>query len=136
MLVENIMTKKVVTVELDTEVKQIKKIFHDISIHHVIVVENKVVRGVISDRDVLKCVSPYVGTPAEEARDTYTLTKKAHQIMSRKVISVNPTTPLRVAAKLLLKENISNLPVVDESNILKGIISWKDLLRAALKERD
>ena len=133
MIIEDIMTKKVITVELDTEVKQIKKIFHDINIHHVIVVENKVVRGVISDRDVLKCISPYAGTPAEEERDSYTLTKKAHQIMSRKVISVIPSTTLRVAAKLLLKENISCLPVVDESNIIKGIVSWRDLLLAATK---
>jgi hypothetical protein len=43
--------------------------------------------GVISDRDLLRALSPYVGTASENARDTATLRKRVHQIMPVGIVS-------------------------------------------------
>lgn len=94
------------------------------------VVEQNRLVGVISDRDVLKAISPYVGTPAETLHDTATLNKRAHQIMTRDPITVSPEMPVMDAVKIFNRNKISCLPVVDKNRRPLGIVSWRDVLRA------
>ena len=54
---------------------------------------------------------------------------RAHQIMTRKVISVKPGTPITDAANIMLQQHISGLPVVNEIGNLVGIISEGDFIR-------
>ena len=56
---------------------------------------------------------------------------RAHQIMTRKVISVKPDTSIADAANTMLQQHISGLPVVDEAGKLVGIISEGDFIRRA-----
>jgi CBS domain-containing protein len=54
---------------------------------------------------------------------------RAHQIMTRPVITVAPETPIVEAANTMLQRHISGLPVVDKAGHLVGIISEGDFLR-------
>ena len=54
---------------------------------------------------------------------------RAHQIMTRKVITVKADTPIQDAANLMLKQHISGLPVVDDAGRLIGIVSEGDFIR-------
>ena len=56
---------------------------------------------------------------------------RAHQIMTRKVISVTPDTSIADAANTMLQQHISGLPVVGEAGNLVGIISEGDFIRRA-----
>ena len=56
---------------------------------------------------------------------------RAHQIMTRKVISVKPDTSIADAASTMLQQHISGLPVVSETGKLVGIISEGDFIRRA-----
>src|SRR6516225_7006292 len=56
--------------------------------------------------------------------------------MTRRVVTVTPDTPILVAAKLMLENHISGLPVVDASARVVGIISETDLLREDGKSAD
>jgi CBS domain-containing protein len=56
---------------------------------------------------------------------------RAHQIMTRKVISVKPDTSIVDAANTMLQKHISGLPVVNEIGKLVGIISESDFIRRA-----
>jgi len=47
---------------------------------------------------------------------------RAHQLMTGKVISVAPETTIGDAAKLMLKNHVSGLPVVDDEGTLVGIV--------------
>jgi CBS domain-containing protein len=53
---------------------------------------------------------------------------RAKDIMSTDVISVKETDPIFDAVKLLVENNISGLPVVDDDMNLTGILSEKDLV--------
>ena len=53
---------------------------------------------------------------------------KAKDIMTRKVITVNPETEVVQAARLLLDHHINGLPVVDNEGNLKGILCQSDLI--------
>ncbi len=128
MNVNEIMTAKVITIGMDDTLGQIQKLFGKHKFHHVLVLEDEDLIGVISDRDVLKEISPYVNTLSEDSRARKTLTKKAHQIMTRKPITVKPDIVVEDAASIMLKKNISCLPVVSPSGNIEGILSWKDIL--------
>ncbi len=54
---------------------------------------------------------------------------RAHQIMTRKVITVKAETSIREAADLMLRHHISGLPVVDVTGKLLGIVSEGDFMR-------
>lgn len=51
--------------------------------------------------------------------------------MSKNVITVSPQATLAEAIKMLLKDNIKSLPVVDEGGKLLGIISRRRILSDA-----
>jgi len=56
---------------------------------------------------------------------------RAHQIMTRQVITVDPETSVVEAANKMLQHHISGLPVVDAAGKLIGIISEGDFIRRA-----
>jgi CBS domain-containing protein len=54
---------------------------------------------------------------------------RAHQIMTKPVITVSPETTIVEAANIMLQRHISGLPVVDSSGELVGIVSEGDFIR-------
>lgn len=54
---------------------------------------------------------------------------RAHQIMTRPVVTVKPETTILEAANMMLRHHISGLPVVDNDGKLVGMISEADFLR-------
>jgi len=130
--VDSIMSRRVVTATMDNTLATIQELFKEHRFHHLLVVEGPKLVGVISDRDLLKAISPNIGTLSETERDRATLNKRAHQIMSRNPISATASTPIEAAAKLLIEKKVSCLPITTKENSLAGILSWKDIMKALL----
>ena len=131
MALGNLMTARVVTVEMDDRLEVVKEIFDTMHFHHLLVIdEHKKLSGVLSDRDLLRALSPYVGSAAETARDLATLNQRVHQIMTRHPVTLRPHSGVAEAVNLLLKNRISCIPIVDDDFKPVGIVSWRDLLRA------
>jgi acetoin utilization protein AcuB len=131
MALSNIMTARIVTVEMDDRLEVVKEIFDTMNFHHLLVVdEHKKLSGIVSDRDLLRALSPYVGSAAETARDLATLNKRVHQIMSRHPITLRPQSEIADAVNLLLEHPISCIPIVDDECKPVGIVSWRDLLKS------
>ena len=133
MLVGSIMATKVVTVEMDDSLQTIRDLFRNLRFHHLLVIGEKRLVGIISDRDYLKAVSPYLDTLSETTRDRATLNKRAHQIMSHNLITISKETSVESAAQIMIQKKISCLPITDSDGITLGIVTWKDLLQALLQ---
>lgn len=131
MNVDQIMTRDVVTVSMDDSLEWIQRVFSEYRFHHVVVTENGQVVGVISDRDVLKNLSPFVGKITERSQDSASLQRRAHQIMTRTLVYSDEETPVREAMQTMLRERVSCLPVVDGRRRCMGIVTWRDLLANA-----
>jgi acetoin utilization protein AcuB len=128
-LVSQIMSRRVVTVDMDDRLQVAKEIFDNVKFNHLLVIdEDNQLQGVLSHRDLVRALSPNLGTAAEFVRDTDTLQKRVHQVMSHEPITVSPDIDIKQASQLILKHGIGCLPVL-ENNIILGIITWKDLLR-------
>lgn len=131
-VIGRIMTTRVVTVEMDDSLEVVRDIFKKVRFHHLLVVDNDKLVGIISDRDMLKAVSPFVGTMSETTRDRATLNKRVHQIMSHHPVTVRSSCSLQEAAELMLARGISSLPITTIGGEVLGIVTWKDVLRAIL----
>jgi len=136
MKISSIMTKEVITVDMDSSLGAICGMFDDKRFHHLLVVEDDGLCGVISDRDVLKALSPFLNTPAEQTRDLATLDKRSHQIMSRKPTTITKETSAKDAVRLMFQKNISCLPVISSDGKIEGIVTRKDLLGAYSQQVD
>jgi acetoin utilization protein AcuB len=134
--VESIMTRKVVTVEMDDTLQTVKEIFDRLLIHHLLVVEEGRLFGVLSDRDLLKALSPNLGTSTESFKDRATLNKRVHQIMSREPISLAPQASVLDAVRTFNAHRISCLPIVDVDGRPVGVVSWRDILRSLIERPD
>ena len=134
MSIKNVMTGKVVTVKMDDPLSAVKEIFEAQRFHHVLVVENGKLFGVVSDRDLLKALSPRLGTLAETDKDTATLNKRVHQIMTRKPVTLHPEATLLDAVRVFKVHRISCITLVDEEGRPVGILSWRDLLMAMAEQ--
>lgn len=53
---------------------------------------------------------------------------KARDIMNKNIVSVKKDTPIFEAVKLLVENNISCLPVIEDDMTLVGILSEKDVV--------
>jgi len=54
---------------------------------------------------------------------------RAHQIMTRSVITVKPDTTIVEAANIMLERHVSGLPVVNDAGKLVGVVSEGDFIR-------
>jgi acetoin utilization protein AcuB len=127
MTVDSIMSREVVTVSPDAALVDIRKRLQEGGVNHMVVVEDGTLRGVISDRDVLEAISPFLDTYSEEHRDVKTLSQPASEIMQADPITATPDTPIEEASRTLLDNRVSSLPVV-EGDELMGIVTGKDML--------
>lgn len=131
MILDSIMSRQVVTVSMDDTLMEVRRLLSVYQIHHVVVVDHRKVVGIVSDRDILAHLSPFVGTATERTVDAACLGRKVHQIMTRKLIVGTPATTVPEAAQLILKHGVSCLPVVGLDWECLGVVTWRDLLRCA-----
>ncbi|AFU68248.1 CBS_pair domain superfamily protein [Psychroflexus torquis ATCC 700755] len=90
-----------------------------------VVDDQKRVIGIISEGDCVKQISEsrYYNMPMEDV--------SVEKYMSKEVNTISPDVSLFDAANLFLKSKRRRFPVVENDRII-GIVSQKDILRAAL----
>src|SRR3546814_19196525 len=102
MRVMDMWTSSPISVRLDYNLATIKQICDSHGFHHLLVVAEDELFGIISDRDVLRAISPFVDSVSERAIDAATMKRHAHQIMTRKPVTTRPDVAVEVAARRLL----------------------------------
>lgn len=137
----DVMSRNVATVTPDTPITEIAEILLGRHISAVPVVDGAgAVIGIVSEGDLIR--RQEIGTdkhpswwlhlltaPEDQARDyVKSHGHKASDVMTGKVVSVGPDTPLDEVATLLERHHIKRVPVVDNGK-LAGIVSRADLIR-------
>jgi len=114
---------------MDDPLSTVKEIFDNTKFHHLLVVEGSKLYGIISDRDLLKSLSPNVDAIAATDKDLASLNKKAHQIMMRKLITIDESSSIKDAIELFNNNKISCIPVINTNNEPVGMLSWRDIMK-------
>lgn len=129
MKISKLMTKHLVVVTMDDPLSKVKDIFDQTEFHHLLVVEGDNLFGVISDRDLLRSLSPKIDTAGATSKDLASLNKKAHQIMTRKPIYLNENASPQDAVDIFNQNKISCIPITNDDGKPVGILSWRDIMK-------
>ena len=93
-----------------------------LNMHHVPVVRDRKVIGMLSDRDIL--LHAHLKNGATVVPD-----KLVSEVMGKRLVMCNPETSIATVAEMMLSQHIHALPVVDKDGKLVGIITSSDLIR-------
>ncbi len=125
MLVDDVMTRKVVSVDREDPLTEVLNKLRAYRISCVIVCEEDLPLGLISERDIVGVAFNYVSGKGEDRL-------QAGQLMSPSLTTVRSGDPLERAIEIVEEERIRHLPVVDDDGRLVGLVTQTDLLRASL----
>jgi acetoin utilization protein AcuB len=132
MLVEDVMQRDLITVTPGTTLPEALRLSRGRGIRHLPVMDDGDLVGIVSDRDLKRAMaSP--ATSLERHELNYLLEKVTmEEIMTRAVITVGPMLPVEEAARLMIKERISALPVTEQGRVV-GIVTETDVLELFLR---
>jgi CBS domain-containing protein len=136
--VGDVMTRDVVTVTVDTPFKQIGQLMDEHHISAIPVVDaDRAVVGIVSEADLLLKTEAGGEEPGGWTSDARDRRAKAHAqtaagLMSSPAVSVAPNVPLAAAARLMRKQSVKRLPVVEDGRLV-GIVSRADVLKSYLR---
>ena len=132
MLVNNWMSKNVITIDEKDSMQNAMKHLKEHDIRMLPVMKKGKLVGIVTDRD-LKKASASDATTLEIHELLYLLTKiKVKDIMTRDVITVPPDYTVEETAQVLQKNRISGAPVVAADGQLVGTITQTDLFRVLI----
>lgn len=119
------MTTELITATEDQTIQEICKIMSDHDIGCVVVVKrlvggNKPI-GIITERDIVR----EIGTS-----DLILAQKPIRELMKYPLVTISPNTSIKEAIEIMQTKNIRRLLVVDNDDIVKGILTQKDVFNA------
>lgn len=127
------MSNEVVTIESGSTLKKVTETMVNKGFRRVPIVNNGNLVGIVTATDIVR----YLGsgnifkelktTNAEEA-----LNIEIDKIMSKDLLTITPDSKLSEAAKLINKNNIGSLPVLEDSLIV-GLITEHDLVKSIVE---
>ena len=121
--VRDFMTTNVITIDVEGTVLEASKLMHPQDVGDLVVMEGVVAKGIVTERDLVRRVMAQ-----KKPLDT-----KVSEVMSDPLITIDEESPLRDAARKMVKYKIRRLPVT-RNNVLVGIIATSDFARHLSKK--
>lgn len=136
MIVSDVMTEEVHTLSPHTPLKEAARrmVSAEVSGMPVVDDDGRVV-GVLTESDF---INPHAKGPRArrllhaifgDGENALAEAEVTEQLMTREVLTVSPKESVRSAARLMAKESVKRLPVVNDGGNLVGIVSRADLLK-------
>lgn len=129
--VNRLMTEAVLSVGADEPAGEVLRLFAGYPIHHLPVIRNGVVVGMLSSADVMK-VEQFLPKSVSSPVEYLNQKMRVEALIRRPVITVTAHQSVEDAACLMAKHGIHGLPVVDDGKHLLGIITTTDIIHAAI----
>jgi len=127
--VNTIMTKDLITLQRYESLIKVERIFKDNAIHHIPIIENDVLVGMVSKSDYLFFKRGFQNTESNERTDQLRLkTHIVNDIMTRGLATLDSDDRINVALEIF-KENLFHaIPIVDDKKLV-GIVTTYDVIK-------
>ena len=117
MLVQEVMTKNIIKIDSEKTVYDACKEYSKNKVGSLVVMNNDLIVGIITERDIIERVILNKKDPAKT---------RIRDVMSKDIKTIHALAPLEKAARLMKENHIKKLPVVLNNEIV-GIITETDL---------
>ena len=132
MLVGERMSHPIISITPDMPVHDALNMFKREHIRRAPVVKDGKLLGIVSDHDLLNA-SPSPASSLSVWEMNYLLSKiTVSEVMSKKVLTVDETTPIEEAARIMADNKVGGLPVMRDGHVV-GIITETDLFKIFLE---
>lgn len=136
MKVKDVMTTRLVTVSPDEKIIEVIRLMREEKISGVPVVDKGKLVGIVTEADILEALGKKE-LIAIDGEDVKGLREKGissvKEIMKKKVIVINENEGIDKAIFLMNLYRIKRLPVVDDKNVLVGIVAREDIIDSIAK---
>lgn len=149
MIVEEIMDKGVITAGLNDSISSVATLLSEKGIHGVPVVDdNKKVLGIVTETDFFTKDSSSIHLPSfidfiknekldKDVKSNKTLNlileSTVKDIMTTSPLTVSPNLPIHDLINIFREKSLKTIPVVDQENNLKGVVTATDIIKLTLK---
>ena len=131
--VSKIMTRDVITLNLNDNMELAEKLFETKHIRHIPIVSGKKVVGILSHTDLMRISFSDLDEEENEINSVVYDLFTIEQVMAKSVISVTSETTIKEAAEILTKHEFHAVPVVDDDELV-GIVTSTDLIQFLLDQ--
>lgn len=124
--IEKYMKREIAGVGQEDNIQTVRNLMLKEDISRLLVIEDNKAVGIVTKKDIARRLAqtraPWQRRPIDKI--------SVSRIMSTELKSLLPDTRLEDTARLMIKESISSVPVIDGDDRLLGIITTTDLIRA------
>ena len=131
--VSKIMTRDVITLNLNDNMELAEKLFETKHIRHITIVNGMKVVGMLSHTDLMRISFSDLDEEENEINSVVYDLFTIEQVMAKSVISVTSETTIKEAAEILTKHEFHAVPVVDDDELV-GIVTSTDLIQFLLDQ--
>ncbi len=128
-----IMNRNLITVDKEASLRQARRVLDQHRMRHLLVTEAKRLVGVVTDRDLRTAATSSKSPLTTSEREEFMDALKVKEVMKRRLITAAPDTTVAEAAKAMVREKVGCLPVVNDGNVLVGIVTESDLLEVLVR---
>lgn len=121
------MSRGVLAVEPFDSIAVARQVMAKHRVNQMPVVEGEKLVGIVTDRDIRDAYPTSIMINRAKEIDEFAESHTVEEFMSYNVMSVRPQSPLVAAVKLLRRQRIGALPVVEKGKLV-GIITRSDVL--------
>ncbi len=124
--VEQIMSQKVITVTDDKTIMECYELMKEHTVQQLPIIDDNQLhlKGIITRHDILK----FLVNDLEFSEENFT--KPIDNISTKKIITTDPISDIRRVSQVMLDFNLNAIPVVNSDDILVGIVSRNDIIKA------
>jgi len=126
--VREIMMGSPVTLEPDKTLDLANDIIMLGRIRHIPIVENGRLVGLLSERDLIGTAANQIFGLKQKTRSALLKAFLIKDVMKTRILTVEPDTEIREAARLMATKKIGCLPVVSDGALV-GLVTTTDILR-------
>ncbi|MCC6459039.1 MAG: CBS domain-containing protein [Saprospiraceae bacterium] len=132
--ISRIMTRKPEVVKPSDTMEEVRQIFEKRGFHHIPVVSDSKLVGLVSYTDYLSLIRDVFDNPQDERTNEKVLhALKVEEVMTKHLLCLNHMDTVETALRIFKANQFHSLPVVDDRQHLVGIITTYDLMKVLEK---
>ncbi|MCA9653684.1 MAG: CBS domain-containing protein [Myxococcales bacterium] len=127
--IKSIMATNPLTVNITQKLSEVRKLMSEQQIHHVPVVSGRKLVGLLSATDMVRLSFSAYGADQRAVDAMLDHEFTIEKVMQTELTTLQDTSTVRDAAKILREGAFHSLPVIDSEGALLGIVTSTDLIR-------
>lgn len=132
--VSTIMSTRLHTVGPEDNLARVKQMFEEYNIHHLPVVDDRRLVGMVSKTDFLYFLRGYQASVGDQLVETVRLrTWKVKEIMVTKLAKIDQSESIRTVVEVFKTNRLHALPIVDGEDVV-GMVTTYDIIKLVAEE--